>query len=523
MPHIGRQIRVGIATALCVLVSAFPVYAAATTAPATIQSVVTPDIFITEFQTNGGSAAQEFVELYNGTDQDIAFGDPTTPVAGAPQWKLQFFNSSSVKTGAPTWTTMPTTSNSITLTGTVSAHDYFLIASNDYLPGGMTPDLTYAASSSHLMTDTGGGLQLLSIDTTTAVTMAHDRVMWLAESGDTALPQGVLASPASGKSLQRIPNDDSEYVGDDGTLAAYGPEDDITPLDGWLPLVIVEQTDPAAETTDDNSTPTDGTIAADAAAVLPPLSNDDLIAPQITELLPNPASPLTDANDEFIELYNPNNAAFDLESYKLEVGTTTLHTYVFPAGTVIAPLTYVAFYSADTGLSLSNSGGQARFRDPAGLVLNETTAYGTVADNQAWILDDGVWQWSTSATPSVANILTVPVVAIKATKVATPKASATKTTKATTTKKASTTTAKLKTTKAKTTAAKKKVTAAKTAATTLLDKPKTPIHMGILVAVAALAVLYGLYEYRHDIAHKFRQLGRHRKTGLTDRLAPAGR
>jgi hypothetical protein len=477
--------------------------------PATYADAGSTDVIITEFQTNGGSAAQEFIELYNTTDEDIALDGAASQSSGydadadedisksttPQQWKLQFFNSSSVKGGMPMWSTTPSASNSISLVGVIPAHEYFLIASTGYQPGGITADMEYSASSSHLMTDTGGALQLISTEEDSNTTYAHDQVMWLAQSGGATLPEGVLASPSSGKSLQRIPNDDTEYVDEDGTLAPFGMSDFISPLDAWVAPAII-----------DTSVDTDesGDEATDVTTVV----NDGLQAPQITELLPNPGSPLTDADDEFIELYNPNESSFDLSGYKLEVGTTTLHTFTFDDATVMAPLSYLAFYSSETGLSLSNSGSQVRLRDRSGVLIDETKAYDKADDNQSWIRDDGNWQWTTTPTPGQPNVLAAPAVAIKSAA-----------------KKAAKKTTKAKTAKAKTTkAAKKKKSAAKAAASVApIEKPKPPIHVGILVGVAAAAVLYGLYEYRHDIILAFQKLRRDRRTGSQNRLAAPGR
>ena len=86
---------------------------------------------------------------------------------------------------------------------------------------------------------------------------------------------------------------------------------------------------------DDTPTPgVDNLTAADAVPVLPldPVIEDGAamgtgevpvattqqrsdIPVRITELLPNPAAPLTDENDEFIELYNDGTEAITLKDY----------------------------------------------------------------------------------------------------------------------------------------------------------------------------------------------------------------
>jgi len=504
--------RLGIVTIASVLLGAFPAVASATATPTA--PAVSPNIFITEFQTNGGAASQEFIEIYNATDKEIVFDDSKSAIPSGDVWKVQFFNSASVKPGAPVWSTALTSSNSITLTGSVKPGQYYLLSSTGYNPDGIIANQYYDATSSHLMTDTGGALQLLQLSAgrTPVVQTAHDQLMWLAAAAGAVLPSGVLPSPTVRQSLQRSPDENESYVrtitAPDGTVSAaladfMTESSEITPLEAWqAPLPVVPVNSPADDSTDDIQDVTGETV----------VPNDGLAIPIITELLPNPASPLTDSDDEYIELYNPNNASFDLKGYSLEVGTTTHHSYVFTEDTVLPPTSYQAFYSADTKLSLTNGGGQARLHDPAGMMLSETTLYGTAADNQSWILADGVWQWSIAATPGAANIISPPAVktvAKSVAKTAAVKKAAVKTTAAkTTTKKA--TVKKPATKKVKTT--KKAVLS--TAASIV---PKPPIHTAILVAVATCAVLYGLYEYRHDISDKLRRLRRHRTA------RPAGR
>ena len=229
----------------------------------------------------------------------------------------------------------------------------------------------------------------------------------------------------------------------------------------------------------------------------------------ITELLPNPASPQTDANDEYVELYNPNAVPFNLDGYSLEVGTSTVRTYSFDEDAVIPTETYKAFFSSETGLSLTNSGGQVRLRDAEGVIVSETTVYGAAGDNQAWTLSEGVWKWTSTPTPGAANILTAVAAAKAATKAAAAKKAATP--KAAKAPKAKVATAKKAKAKKP---AKKKVKKAQAASlvSSTAAKPKPPIHTGILVAVAVAALLYGLYEYRHDISNKIHQLRANRAT-----------
>jgi hypothetical protein len=227
-----------------------------------------------------------------------------------------------------------------------------------------------------------------------------------------------------------------------------------------------------------------------AAASGPTLPATDigLSAAQITEILPNPSGTGTDGSDEFIELYNSNAKTFDLSGFILQTGLTTKHSYTFPQGTTLPAKGFVAFYSADTGLSLSNSSGQADLADPFGTVIGQTDPYGTAKDGQAWALANGTWYWTGKPTPGAANVVNQGMgTSIKTT-------TAKKATAAV--KGAATTTSPLQ--------------GSATSASTADTAAAAPIHPAVLAAVAILAVGYGVYEYRHDLGNKLHQFREHR-------------
>ncbi len=217
-----------------------------------------------------------------------------------------------------------------------------------------------------------------------------------------------------------------------------------------------------------------------------PAANKGLKAPQLSEILPNPASPLTDAEDEFVELYNPNAAVFELSGFQLQIGSSTsstIRSYTFPAGTKLAPLSFKAFKSEVTHLSLSNSGGQVWLVDPLDHTVVQSDAYGTAKDGQAWVLANGKWQWTTVASPDSTNKVSAPANAAT-------KKSATVNGRTVTAVKGVTTTA---------------ASAAGTPASLQTVGQVTPVHPLTLVIVLLLALLYGAYEYRHDMANRLYQ------------------
>jgi|GEM_PF-916138 len=219
---------------------------------------------------------------------------------------------------------------------------------------------------------------------------------------------------------------------------------------------------------------------------------------QITELLPDPASPATDATDEFIELYNPNGYAVNIAGYVLKTGHTlsdhfTLPSLELPAGG------YAAFTSGQTRLALSNSGSSVALFDPLGEQVGETIGYETAKTGDTWAKFGSGWAWTTTPTPDAANILTAPV------------AIAGKVAAATTAKKAKTATAAkaakagvVKSAKPKAAAKPKKtksvLAAAKPALAAATSGP------WLLVILVGLTICYCIYEFRYDLRNFYHKL-----------------
>ena len=229
-----------------------------------------------------------------------------------------------------------------------------------------------------------------------------------------------------------------------------------------------------------------------------PAGDVGLAAPQITELLPNPTGTGNDSTDEFIEIYNPNDTAFDLSGFTLETGLTTKHDFTFDDGSSIPPKTFAAFYSADTGLTLSNTGGQAWLLDPQGNIVSQSDSYATAKDGQSWSLANGVWYWTSSATPNLANQVVLASSTKAVTKGKTPTVAAV--------------TSSLNTAGSNSLQPNSKSTTA------------TPIHAWTLAVVGGAAILYATYEYRNDLQNNIYRLRKYRAaraaSGAT--IVPAG-
>jgi hypothetical protein len=231
-------------------------------------------------------------------------------------------------------------------------------------------------------------------------------------------------------------------------------------------------------------------------------NNSGLVAPELTELFPNPAAPQSDDIDEFIELYNPNNDVYNLAGYRLEAGTSYSRGYTFQEGT-LQPKSHTAFKITDTNLQLSNGEGQVRLLSPDSTTISETPGYEDAPEGESWSLVMDSWQWSMSPTPNAANMSS--------------------TESGDSDKTADTSKPKVASTKK----SKGKVAGASTAVPSSNDTKEledaAPLHPLVLAGVGLSAVAYALYEYRKDMANSFFKVRRYLRRWRAARTRVQGR
>ena len=436
-------------------------------------------LLITEVQTGSTtSASEEFVEIFNPTDQAVDIS----------KYKIEYYSAAS---------DLSVPSRSIVLHGVLYPGKYYLVASSGYLTG-----TAYDAFSAGLSI-TGGHILLVSPDPTDITKdVVDDALGW----GTALHPEGsAMVAPADGTSLARKQDDQGQYVDMEDNSQDFVQNASPNPTaNNEAPVVTGQNTDLGSNP---NQNPA------------PPESQQITSYPELalTELLPNPAPPDNDSTDEYVEIYNPNAEPLDLAGYKIQTGKSYSYSYVFSEGTIAAGK-YEAFMVSETGLLLANSGGKARLIDPSGKVVSETAAYDSAGDGQAWALVDGQWAWTTTPTPNEANILTA---------VLAKEGSSKSTTSPKTTSKKTTTPKSASTKKATTTKKSSKVAGATTGnsggSTSGSEEVVAPIHPGLLAGVSVLALGYAAYEYRHDVANKIYQLRRYRAARREARKAAPGR
>ncbi len=204
---------------------------------------------------------------------------------------------------------------------------------------------------------------------------------------------------------------------------------------------------------------------------------------KITELFPDPIKPDTDAKAEFIELQNIGPSAVNLEGLILLCGKTLTRQFKLPAIKISAGR-YISFAAPTTKLSLANSGGRVQLRDHSGRILSDIKFPKAFA-GASWALNAGKWAWTTSPSPGKANVIVTPKPSAKRTR-----------------------------SSVRTTLSRGKVMSDATAKAVKVKAEATtkpPLHSSVVAGVGSLAVLYGVYEYRQDLANAINKLRRHRK------------
>lgn len=438
-----------------------------------------PPLIFSEIKIrNDTTGFDEYIEIYNPTPDQVSLAE----------FFIGYVNSHT-PTADQTFTT------AVIGDGLLEPGQSLVLAKNELDPN--LPNAKKSPFSS--LSDSGGTLRLSNLDDeiidefawTATASAAVQPIQYLCTSSTTTCNQNKT------QSFQRGKDENGKYVFIEATWQLTAP----TPLSSLLtPLPEFEpEPEPEEEVVEIEPVPAE-TEQTEFAEVDDPVPT--LLPPQITELMPNPAPPASDSNDEFVEIYNPNDQQLDLTGYKLQTGSAFTYSYEFDS-ILLKPFEYRSLFITETDAILSNGGGQARLLDPAGVVVSQTAVYDTADDGQAWALINGAWHWTTTPTPHAANVLTAAPLKLASTKPATK--------------------AKAKAQAPAKKPAKKKVAAAKTkkvkkpaAAAVQRNVYQDPeevaatLHPGILAGVGLLTVVYAAYEYRHDFKNKLEQLKRNR-------------
>lgn len=356
--------------------------------PVAASSSVT-SVVIAQVQTGASaSASQEYISLYNNTSQDVN-------ITG---WCL-FYNTSTTKPGC-------IIASSANTAVWLQAHSYTTFASSQFTAahGGFVPQAHPAFSGG--LSDSGGLLTLRDSEG-----VVQDQFRWSSKAAPDMIYQRIDSSSVA---LQDTDDDEADFVQValtiPGELGLYeqAAEHDLCPNIADVQTVLPEGT-----VQDDV-----GDCWQDVCSNLPGLQSSlpanyemqgGLCSPvplegaalSISELLPNAAG--YDTGNEFVELYNPLSRPVQLAGYTLQLGPSFTKTYSFSGGS-IAPNQYRIFSDVTLGMTLPNTGASLRLTAPSGAVVSVTDRYENPADDTAWALIEGRWQYTDTPTPGQANI-----------------------------------------------------------------------------------------------------------------------
>jgi hypothetical protein len=369
----------GYLLALLVLLSSVsPITAKAEDLP---ENIVQQDIVITEVQTNGegtGTTTHEYIELYN------SGAEPVNMLG----WTIVYINSSNKES------TLYSFDKPFLFLPNTFAIGKLATSEATYLPD-VLPDFTYKDG----LAATAGGIQIKNVEG-----QIVDLLKWT--SSQSYIDDVTITGLIGGKSAQRRCDNTQTIFTTDKPTQNYTVAS-VTPR-----LITcdspIEQEDP-----EDNDTTDTDTDKIDQEIALPDIESTEpsqriRLPIVLNELFIDPTTPLTDANDEYVELYNPNDIALDVSGYRIRVGATTKYMHSFALGTMIGAREYLVVSAKDSSVSLSNSGGIAEVYNDINEVVDSTT-YEKAIPGASWARGTGdQWVWTIMPTLNSQNIIVAP-------------------------------------------------------------------------------------------------------------------
>jgi len=122
----------------------------------------------------------------------------------------------------------------------------------------------------------------------------------------------------------------------------------------------------------------------------------------INELVPSPEG--KDELEEWLELKNTDNQEVDISGWKIQDTIGSTKTYIFPEGTKIKANGYLVLARPVSKITLNNSGDGLQLIQPNGNILDNVT-YGKALLGQSYNRTESGWNWSTILTPGEKNAI----------------------------------------------------------------------------------------------------------------------
>jgi outer membrane biosynthesis protein TonB len=266
-----------------------------------VKSAPASHVVISEIQVGGSTSTDEFVELYNptGSSQDLS------------GWKIM------KKTASGTEDLLIITITS----GSIDPHGYFLAAHSTAYDGGVTADVTYGEDETVSANNT-----ILLYDETDSLV---DKV-GMGSAGDFE-GTGTASSPANDRSIERkaysTSTKASMEAGGEDEFAGNGEDTDDNDVD----FIYRTLSDPQGNSSSAESPTESPTETTTPTEEISPTPTEEVSPTPTTSPAPSEVNVViseiqlagTTSKDEFIELYNPDSEAVDLEGFRLTRKTST--------------------------------------------------------------------------------------------------------------------------------------------------------------------------------------------------------
>ena len=155
-------------------------------------------------------------------------------------------------------------------------------------------------------------------------------------------------------------------------------------------------------------TPTTTITPTPTSSVTPTITPTPVAAGFITlnEFLPAPrevdfnGDGIADAQDEYIEIFNPQSFPLALDGWSLDDGEGGSRPWQLPEGTIIEAGGFLLFFRSDTGIALNNDGDSVRLLAPDGQII-DAASYDEAQWDQPWSrTEDGAGAWTMRYPPS---------------------------------------------------------------------------------------------------------------------------
>jgi hypothetical protein len=136
------------------------------------------------------------------------------------------------------------------------------------------------------------------------------------------------------------------------------------------------------------------------------LQATDLQKIVINELLPSPSGP--DAEEEWIEIFNPNDFEVDISGWKLQDTVGKTKTYIFSEGTKITAKGFLVLRRPITKITLNNDGDGLKLINLDSETIDEVS-YEKAKEGKSFAKTESGWVWIETLTPGTPNIIPSPI------------------------------------------------------------------------------------------------------------------